>query len=72
MNATETSDHPRGCATEAKRTHENIREEKHCSKAHIQRLLFFQRGGIIIWTTTGDAEFYFCKLIAAAKNYFLL
>lgn len=26
-NATETSDHPRGSATEAKRTHENIREE---------------------------------------------
>lgn len=40
-NATETSDHPRGCATEAKRTHENIREEKYCSKTHIQRRFVF-------------------------------
>lgn len=39
-NATETSDHPRGCAAEAKRAHENIREEKYCSKTHIQRLFF--------------------------------
>lgn len=40
-NATETSDHRRGCATEAKRTPENIREKNNCSKTYIQTLLFF-------------------------------
>lgn len=52
-NATETSDHPRGCATEAKRTHENIREEKYCS---YPETFFFQRWGVIIWTTISGAE----------------
>lgn len=74
-NATETSDHPRGCATEAKRAHENIREEKYCSKTHIPRPFFFfppKRGGVIIWITISGAEKKkernVLKLITAAKN----
>lgn len=64
LNATETSDHPRGCATEAQRTHENIWEEKYCSKT-------FQRGGCYNldhnqWSR--KIVFFFCKLITAAKN----
>lgn len=54
-NVTETSDHPRGCATEAKRTHENITEEKYCSKTLTQRLFFSQGREVIIWTTISGA-----------------
>lgn len=66
-NATETSDHPRGCATEAKRTHENIREKKYCSKTHIQRLFFPKKGSYNLdhnhWCRKNV-----CKFITAAKN----
>lgn len=51
-NATETSDHPRGCATGANRAHKDIRGKRDVA----QRLFFFpRRTRVIISTTASDA-----------------